>query len=288
MIEQLELTPQNTIRLETAFSRFPVHKLARRGNINIEIMETTPTGEIKTKWGVDYPKKAGQPRPLAYKVDTLVVNRRIDDERPSIPKVIKLGSLSEICRELGMRVSGGNSNELKKAIHQNASAYITAKINYKTANGAENVIEAGFSRYSVIFTGEKLPDGRKVNAVYLILNDVYLKVLNEVQTRPLDYNYLRDLPPAAQRFYEFLRIKWLGSLLFGAFVVSLALTAHLFENLANSPNRGLFIQLVQWRMILYFGPGVKCLLWYYRSINELKRECLGVTTAEAKQIDIRR
>jgi hypothetical protein len=204
MIEQLELTPQNTIRLETAFSRFPVHKLARRGNINIEIMETTPTGEIKTKWGVDYPKKAGQPGPLAYKLDTLVVNRRIDDERPSIPKVIKLGSLSEICRELGMRVSGGNSNELKKAIHQNASAYITAKINYKTANGAENVIEAGFSRYSVIFTGEKLPDGRKANAVYLILNDVYLKVLNEVQTRPLDYDYLRDLPPAAQRFYELI------------------------------------------------------------------------------------
>lgn len=59
MIEQLELTPQNTIRLETAFSRFPVHKLARRGNINIEIMETTPTGEIKTKWGVDYPEESG-------------------------------------------------------------------------------------------------------------------------------------------------------------------------------------------------------------------------------------
>jgi hypothetical protein len=204
MIEQLELTPQNTIRLETAFSRFPVHKLARRGNINIEIMETTPTGEIKTKWGVDYPKKAGQPGPLAYKVDTLIVNRRIDNERPSIPKVIKLGSLSEICREMGMRVSGGNSNELKKAIHQNASVYITAKINYKAANGAENVIEAGFSRYSVIFTGEKFPDGRKANAVYLILNDVYLKVLNEVQTRPLDYDYLRDLPPMAQRFYELI------------------------------------------------------------------------------------
>jgi hypothetical protein len=118
MIEQLELTPQNTIRLETAFSRFPVHKLARRGNINIEIMDTTPTGEIKTKWELTYPKKAGQPRPLAYKVDTLVVNRRIDDERPSIPKVIKLGSLSEICRKLGMRVSGGNSKRIKKAIHQ--------------------------------------------------------------------------------------------------------------------------------------------------------------------------
>lgn len=204
MVEPLELSPQNTIRIETAFSRFPVHKLSRRGNISIEIREETPSGELKTRWEVDYQKKAGQPGPLAYKVDTLIVNRRIDEERPRIPKVIKLGSLSEICRQLGMRVSGGNSNELKKAIHQNASAYITAKISYKGTDGTEQAIEAGFSRYSVIFTGERFPDGRKANAVYLILNDIYLKVLNEVQTRPLDYEYLRDLPPAAQRFYELI------------------------------------------------------------------------------------
>lgn len=204
MNKQLELVPQNTIRIETALSRFPVHKLSRRGNISIEIRETTATGEIKTKWEVDYPKKAGQPGQLAYKMDTLIVNRRIDDERPSIPKVIQLGSLSEICRQLGMRVSGGNSNELKKALHQNAGAYITAKISYKTTDGAERTIEAGFSRYSVIFTGERLPDGRRASAVYLILNDVYMKILNEAQTRPLDYDYLRDLPPAAQRFYELI------------------------------------------------------------------------------------
>lgn len=204
MIEPLELSPQNTIRIETAFSRFPVHKLSRRGNISIEIREETLSGELKTRWEVDYQKKAGQPGPLAYKVDTLIVNRRIDEQRPRIPKILKLGSLSEICRELGMRVSGGNSNELKKAIHQNASAYITAKISYKGTDGTEQAIEAGFSRYSVIFTGERFPDGRKANAVYLILNDIYLKVLNEVQTRPLDYDYLRDLPPAAQRFYELI------------------------------------------------------------------------------------
>ena len=34
MTEQLEMVPQNTIRIETALSRFPVHKLARqRGGI---------------------------------------------------------------------------------------------------------------------------------------------------------------------------------------------------------------------------------------------------------------
>jgi hypothetical protein len=205
MTEQLELSPQNTIRIETALSRFPVHKLARqRGGITIDIRETTSTGEIKTKWKVSYNSEYGQPGPLAYKVDSLIVNRRIDDERPSIPKIVKLGSLSEICRELRMPASGANTNDVRKALHQNASAYITARIAYKGTDGAERTIEAGFSRYSVIFTGERFPDGRKANAVYLILNDVYMKVLHEAQTRPLDYDYLRDLAPAAQRFYELI------------------------------------------------------------------------------------
>ena len=204
MSEQSELVPQNTIRIETALSRFPVHRLSKQGNISIEIRETTPAGELKTKWEVDYPKKTGQPGQLAYKVDTLIVNRRIDDERPSIPKIIRLGSLSEICRELGMRVSGGNSNEIKKALRQNAFAGITARITYRATNGAEQSLEAAFTRYSVIFTGERFPDGRRAHAVYVILNDVYMKILNEAQTRPLDYDYLRDLPPAAQRFYELI------------------------------------------------------------------------------------
>lgn len=204
MTEQLELIPQNTIRIETALSRFPVHKLAKRGNIDIEISERNSTGELRTKWEVTYNNKLGQPGPLAYKVDTLIVNRRIDDERPSIPKVVKLGSLSEVCRELGIPASGKNTNHVKRALMQNASAFINAKITFKGTDGAERSVEAGFSRYSVILTGERLPDGRRANAVYLILNDVYMKVLNEAQTRPLDYDYLRDLTPAAQRFYELI------------------------------------------------------------------------------------
>src|SRR4051812_48992416 len=103
MAEQLELEPQNTIRIETALSRFPVHKLARqRGGILIDIKEATDAGEIKTRWKVSYNSEFGQPGALAYKVDTLIVNRRIDDERPSIPKIIKLGSLGDLCRELGV------------------------------------------------------------------------------------------------------------------------------------------------------------------------------------------
>ncbi len=212
MTEQLKLTPQNTIRIETALSRFPVHRLAKHGSINIEINERSSTGELKTKWEVTHNSKYGQPGPLAYKVDTLIVNRRIDDERPTIPKIVKLGSLSEICRKLGIPASGKNTNDLKRAIYQNASAFITAKTSYKGNEGTDRSFEAGFTRYSAIFTGERFPDGSKADAVYLILNDVYMKVLNDAQTRPLDYDYLRELPPAPRRFYELLSFQMFATL----------------------------------------------------------------------------
>jgi hypothetical protein len=65
---------------------------------------------------------------------------------------------------------------------------INAKLHYKAADGTERRLEAGFTRYSVVFTGERLPNGKKADAVYLILNDPYWEVLNNAPTRPLDYD----------------------------------------------------------------------------------------------------
>jgi hypothetical protein len=69
------------------------------------------------------------------------------------------------------------------------------------------MLEADFTRYSVIFTGEQLPDGRRADAVYIILNDPYREVLNNAPVRPLDRAYMKALPPAAQRFYEIISYK---------------------------------------------------------------------------------
>ena len=199
-----ELIPKDIIRIETALSRFPVHRLAKQGSISIEIKDTRPTGEVKTNWEVTYNSKYGQPGPLAYKLDTLIINRRIEEAGKPVPKLMKLGSLSEICKELGV-VSGGKiKSDLKTALYQNAFAGITAKITYKQTDGTERNLDAGFTRYSAILTGETLPNGSKADAVYLVLNDIYMQILNTAQTRPLDYDYLKELTPGAQRFYELL------------------------------------------------------------------------------------
>ena len=215
-MSQPEETPSldalTAIRTETALSRYPIHRLAKKGEITIDIQKTGVEDTTALLWEVSYNSKYGQPGPLAYKLDTIIVNRRIEEamERGggALGKLIKLGSLRDICRELGNSEGGESVQSVKRALLQNASAFINAKITYKTkehksATGqSERSLEAAFSRYSVVFTGEGLPDGRKADAVYLILGDIYRDVLAHAVMRPLDYDYLRSLPPASQRFYE--------------------------------------------------------------------------------------
>lgn len=204
--ERGQLSLLNTIRTESALSRFPTHRLSRE-SVNIEIRESNDDGELKTKWEVSYNSKHGQPGALAYKVDTLMINRKFDEIGRPLPTLIRLESVKVIANELG-----SNQVEVKKALYQNAFAAITAKMSYKGKDGAEKTIEAGFTRYSIIFTGETLPDGRKADAVYLLLNEIYRDILNTAQTRPLDYDYLRELSPGAQRFYELLSFQIFGAL----------------------------------------------------------------------------
>ena len=205
----------NRIRVETALSRFPIHRLARKGSVSIDLQRITEDGEADFKWEVSYTAKHGQPGPLAYKVDTLIVNRRIDEANRPLPELIKLGSLTEICTEMGMVDSGENRAHIRKALLQNAFAAITAKIRYKTRGGKEKWAEIGYTRYSVIFTGEVLPDGSQADAVYTILNPPYRDLLNQVEMRPLDYDYLRKLPPGSQRFYELTSFQIYGAIASG-------------------------------------------------------------------------
>jgi hypothetical protein len=210
---QSEALSLELIRTETVLSRMPVHNLAKQGRVNIQIVKTTPTGEVELKWEVSYSERYGQARQLAYKLDTIIVNQRIDEAGRPLPKLLRIGSLNEICAELNLATHAGqNTKDLKRAFLQNASAFITAKFNYRANDGTERRVEAGVTRYGVIFTGEKLPDGRKADAVYISFNDPFWEVLNNAPVRPLDRTYMKELPPAAQRFYEIISRKIFAAL----------------------------------------------------------------------------
>ena len=207
LTNQNDLVPLNRIRVETALSRYPIHRLAKKGNVVIDF-----DGENEVRWEVTYNSKHGQPGPLAYKLDTLIVNQRIDELGRPLPEQIRIGSLSDICRSLGSHSNGGNIAGVKRAFLQNAFTAITAKIKGKTKSGKEKWFEIGYTRYSVVFTGETLPDGKEADAVYIILNPPYRDLLNHVELRPLDYDYLKELSPGAQRFYELLSFQVYGAI----------------------------------------------------------------------------
>jgi hypothetical protein len=207
--EQEALEPVSIVRNETVLSRYPIHRLAKKGSLSIQYTKTSDKGKVITTWEVAPNRKYGEPGPLAYKLDTLFINRIIDELRPNIPEIIKLGSLRQIAEELGF---GNDTPNIKKALLQNAFAGITAKLNYKGNDGTERAFEFGATRYDVIFVGQKLPDGQKADSVYIILHRLYRELLKAAPIRPLDYDYLKELPPAAQRFYELVSFQIFGAL----------------------------------------------------------------------------
>src|SRR3989441_8962077 len=204
---QTTLAPLSILRTETVLSRFPIHNLAKRGKVTIHIRRTNTHGDLDLRWEVSYNEHYGPPRQLAYKLDTIVINQILDALPRPLPRVISVGSLTHACGMLDLNDSGRQQADLKNAFHQNASAYIVAYLRYRGRDGTERTVNTGFTRYSVIFTGEHLPDGTKADAVYLVLNETYLDLLNHAPVRPLDYAYLKALTPTAQRFYEIVSYK---------------------------------------------------------------------------------
>jgi len=210
------LNLENVIRTETVLSKLPFHNLSKRETVEIliarerEAHAQEPTvapwplgsrlGRYEMYWSVHPNPKYGEPRQLAYDIDTLIINRRLDEIGRPVPRRMRLGSLRSIARELGKEKAG--TEDIKRALLQNSSAHVTLKIAFTALDGTVRWAVDHNTRYGVGFRGTTGPDGTTSEGVYITWNDPFLDILNNTKTRPLDYAYLRSLPPAARRFYE--------------------------------------------------------------------------------------
>jgi hypothetical protein len=197
--ENPEIDP---IRVEMLSTELPVHQLAKQGAQEIRVMRRGENGgRMSLYWKVDPGSAVGAPGQLAYRLDTWVIKRRLDQLSRPIPRMIRLGDLRQIARELDL---GGDTNAVKRAFEQNAAAFIRAKFEYKARDGAVEPVEGYFNRYNVFFRGQSLPGGARAETVYISFNDPYFALINNSVWRPLDFSYLRTLAPGAQRLYELL------------------------------------------------------------------------------------
>ncbi|NNE19193.1 MAG: hypothetical protein HKN10_12035 [Myxococcales bacterium] len=197
------------IRVELLSTEMPIHQLAKRGGKPIRILKRKPGNRVEVQWSVDYSAAVGAPGQLAYRLDTWVIKRCLDELPRPIPRLFEVGDLRPIARQLN---HGGDTNAVRRAFDQNAATFIRAKITYTTANGDEATLEGYFSRYNVFYRGHTLPGGQRAETVYISLNDPYYDLINDGQVRPLDFEYQRTLTPSSQRFYEIISPKIFAAL----------------------------------------------------------------------------
>ncbi len=215
-IQETPTTEIVPIRTETVLCQYPIHKLSKDNrSVNIKLTEKNERGKRETTWEVTANAKYGHPGELAYKIDTLVINRLVDDLYPDIPEVIKIADSLQQLAELIGRKKTGSTTQIKNALYQNAFAAITARLEFTGQDKVRRTFEFGSTRYGIVFIGERLPNGETADAIYIVLNPLFRDLLRHAKRRPLDYEYLKKLPPTAQRWYELVSFQIFAALNLG-------------------------------------------------------------------------
>lgn len=203
-----------TFKSEFHFLKFPFFDLSPRASkkdkIEIKEKEITEEGEIEVLWKVVRGLERDFPSILARRIHKEVIEKILNNTKKPIPRLIKLGSLRNICREMNITGSGRNFEKIKKALKDIKSAEIEAKGTFRQRekNGVKKFFEGSFNLYDMVFfTGETLPNGKEANAVYVMLNDMYVQNFNYNFVVPLDYHYFKSLKgDIASRMYEILSV----------------------------------------------------------------------------------
>lgn len=196
----LDAVSTSFVRTETQLRKHPLHILQSQGGSNVKeitIVDTDDSGNSVTKWRVLFLAPEGVAGPLAYRLDRLVIDRAIDAyEAKELPLTLALGTLNKICRDLDLTPCGPNMRNIRKAFLQLQGTMIDVET--ITAH------QRWYRYEKVYFTGEVLENGNRADEVFITLSNTYRDFLRETKTRPLNYDYLRTLPPASARLYEII------------------------------------------------------------------------------------
>lgn len=210
-------TPAKIICLDSEVNllKYPFFALSRkdaRHKIETEYQEVeiTPSGKIEKYWQVTANAKYGYPGFFDRKVFRAIESIISELQKP-ISNPIPF-SLHELCKRMGINTSGVNKANIKEAIIRIIATTVRAKGSYYSKEDKKYFSDKLFHLYdTVIFYGEKMPDGETADKNYIFLNELYLNSINSFYVRPLDYQYLISLNSSiSERLYEILGIKFYG------------------------------------------------------------------------------
>jgi hypothetical protein len=221
IIEQLELfTPEghsalpDTITIERNLLRFPFFSLStpiQKDQIYLEDEIDTLEGKVKITWRVSRNINYDLPGKLARKLHR-AIEKFINSLPRPISNPIRIGSFRDICEMISIKPSGQNITIVKATlsslvltgIEASGCFYLKDEDRYLKVGEGDDI----FHLYSrVIYRGQKLPNGYTADAVYICLDDLYLRNLNAGYTAPIDWNFWERLKgEIPQRMYEILSL----------------------------------------------------------------------------------
>jgi len=169
------ISPSNVLRSEFNFLKYPFFDISskskKKDQIEIKIYEKTDKGIIEILWKVSRHINSDIPSSFARRIHKKIVEEILNNIKKPVPRLIRVGSLRQICTKMGIAISGKNTS------------------------------------------GEKLPDGKEAETVYILLSDYYVQNFNNNFVVPLDYNYYQSIKgDLASRMYEILSLSFYPAL----------------------------------------------------------------------------
>jgi len=210
--KNLDIT--QTLRSEFHFLKFPFFDLSPRSSkkdrIEIKEIEETKEGKIEILWKVERSIDSNFPSSFARRLHKEVIEKTLNNMKKPVSQLVRLGSLRQICKKMGITESGKNCEDIKKALKDIKKASIEAKGTFrqKEKNGNKKFFEGSFNLYDMVyFAGEILPGGMEASEVYVLLNSMYIQNFNNNFVVPIDYKYHQSLAgDIGSRMYEMLSI----------------------------------------------------------------------------------
>jgi hypothetical protein len=202
-------------RSEYNFLKYPffdLYKKSKRDFLEIHEQVYRDGDWAEIIWTVSRNIKGDFPSSLGRKIHKYLVEKILTELPKPICNPIRLGSLREICRALGIS-EGGNKEDIKKALKDIVMAGIESKGTF-FLKSKKIFLDRTFHLYDdVIFAGQELPIGQKADAVYVMLGSWVLENVNSDYTVPLDWDYHKGLKgDITSRMYELLSLDFFVAL----------------------------------------------------------------------------
>jgi len=206
------------IKTDVNLSRLPLFAVSRK-NLKTELVkewifaETRENKHAELTWRIIATPQYGYPSPFAKKVHRAIEYMLTQNGFP-IPEYLEF-SLYEIANILDLKrtgdvYSGKVYADIKDALFSITSTSIESKgVFCYLDNGKKRYVHDMFHLYErVVFAGEILPDETIAEKNRVYFGEWYLKALNSLYIKPLDFPYWKSLrSDIACRLYEYLSIR---------------------------------------------------------------------------------